>query len=110
MVRPELTRGNLALFIEDCALTLAQIISPLTVVDRVIRCCVIAATSRSLSIDPVTDIDIASVRVYHATLLVLNIRLPSALIDGAILVDHLANALLHEELVLSEVNFTPRVE
>ena len=54
VVRPELTGGDLALCIEDGAFTLAQVIGPLTVVDRVSLRCVVAATPRSLTIDPKT--------------------------------------------------------
>lgn len=57
-----------------------------------------------------THVDVAGLLVLHAALVIFPVGLPATLIDRPIDVDHFADAILHEELVLAEVDVSIRVE
>jgi len=86
------------------------VVAPLAIVDCLFGLAVVATTARSFAVDEVAHVDVFCLRVLHSTLLVFAVCLPVSLVNRAIEVDHLANTLLHEKLVLPEVNVSIRVE
>ena len=57
-----------------------------------------------------TNVDVTSLFVLHPALVVFPVGLPATLIDRPIDVDHLADTIFDEKLVLTEINVSIRIQ
>ena len=73
LVSSEFSRGDLTLLVENRAFSLTAVVTPLSIIDRIVACLVVPSTARSLTIDEVSYIDITRLRVLHPARLILPI-------------------------------------
>ena len=106
LVSSVLSTGDLSRSVQDGAFTLTAIVGPFSVVDGLIRGAEITTPTRPLSVDEISNVEVTRLCVLHAAGYVLLVGLPGSLVDRAVEVDHLANSLLHELLMLPKVDVT----
>ena len=110
MVGAELSRAYLSAFVKDHTLSLALIVTPLTVIDLTSGLVKLATTARSLTFDVLTDVNVTGVGRYESTLSISTVLLPLSFVDGAIEADQFAFAFAREAFVLTVVHVTVDVE